>query len=146
MSVTPSFQPPSQDKHELEAGTSFSPRFDDNGLITAVVIEDGSRALLMVAYMNALALEKTLTTGKAHYWSRSRKKLWLKGEESGNFQEVVEVRTDCDQDVLEVRVRQLGNGVACHTGRHSCFYRVVKSEDDHWHLAYDEELEPKLAP
>lgn len=123
------FAAPSSDKHEQEEGQSFAPRFDRDGLITAVVIDAGDGAVLMVAHMNAEALRLTLDTGLAHYWSRSRKSLWKKGETSGNMQKVVELRTDCDQDVLLLRVEVGGAEATCHTGRRSCFYRRVETSD-----------------
>ena len=91
------------DKKALEEGEVFAPRFDANGLITAVVTDAGDGTLLMVAHMNAEALALTIETGIAHYWSRSRGRLWKKGETSGNFQHVVEMRTDCDQDAMWLR-------------------------------------------
>lgn len=117
-------EPPAM-KADLEEGTVFSPRFDSNGLVTAVVTDAGDGRLLMVAHMNAEALTKTLETGIAHYWSRSRGKLWKKGETSGNVQHVVEILTDCDQDAVELRVNVAGDHATCHTGRRSCFYRRV---------------------
>ena len=108
---------------ELEEGTTFAPRFDAHGLLTVVTIEAGTNDVLMLAHMNAEALSLTLETGIAHYWSRSRGKLWKKGETSGELQEVVELRTDCDQDAIVLTVRQTGRGAACHTGRKTCFYR-----------------------
>jgi phosphoribosyl-ATP pyrophosphohydrolase/phosphoribosyl-AMP cyclohydrolase len=96
-------------------------KFDERGLVPAVAQEAASGEVLMLAYMNREALEKTLSTGKAHYFSRSRNKLWLKGETSGNFQEVKGVYYDCDNDTLLLKVRQ--KGVACHTGERSCFFR-----------------------
>jgi phosphoribosyl-AMP cyclohydrolase len=119
------FPNPPLDKHELEESPVFSPAFDGNGLITAVVTDARDGALLMVAHMNSEALALTLETGIAHYWSRSRKSLWKKGETSGNVQQVVEMLTDCDQDVVELRVNVSGQGATCHTGRRSCFYRKV---------------------
>ncbi len=113
-------------KTELEGGTRFTPRFDANGLMPAVVTEAGSGEVLMLAYMNAEALRLTLETGEAHFWSRSRRALWKKGETSGNTLRVVELRTDCDQDTLVVTVAVGGDAVACHTGRKSCFYRRVE--------------------
>ena len=110
--------------HEIEEGKSFTPRFDGDGLITAVVTDIRSGELLMVAHMNAEALRKTIESGEAWYFSRSRKKLWKKGEESGHVQRVRELRVDCDQDALWLKVEQEGPG-ACHTGRRSCFYRAV---------------------
>ena len=95
-----------------------------DGLVPAVVQEVGSGRVLMVAWMNREALKKTVETGEAHYWSRSRKKLWHKGEESGHVQKVKSVRLDCDEDVILLEVEQ-GGGIACHTGRHSCFYQQL---------------------
>lgn len=125
-----SFPSPSGDKRELEEGTRFSPRFDADGLVTAVVTDAGHGTLLMVAHMNAEALQRTLATGIAHYWSRSRRALWKKGETSGNVQRVVEIRTDCDQDAVWIRVNVEGDHATCHTGRRSCFYRIVAVEND----------------
>ncbi|ESZ48282.1 MULTISPECIES: phosphoribosyl-AMP cyclohydrolase [unclassified Mesorhizobium] len=113
------------DKKALEEGAVFSPRFDAAGLVTVVVTDAADGMLLMVAHMNAEALALTLETGIAHYWSRSRKALWKKGETSGNFQTVVEMLTDCDQDAIWLRVKVLGHDATCHTGRRSCFYRTV---------------------
>jgi phosphoribosyl-AMP cyclohydrolase len=117
--------PRALDHHALEEGEDFAPRFDAHGLITVVTVEDVSNDVLMVAHMNAETLVLTLDTGIAHYWSRSRQSIWKKGETSGELQEVVEMRTDCDQDCLVLVVRQTGRGAACHTGRKSCFYRRV---------------------
>lgn len=117
--------PKSMDHAALEEGTAFAPRFDAHGLITVVTVEAGTSDILMVAHMNAETLSLTLETGIAHYWSRSRKAIWKKGETSGELQEVVELRTDCDQDCIVMAVRQTGRGAACHTGRKSCFYRRV---------------------
>jgi len=109
---------------EVEEGAVFAPKFDDDGLITAVVTDAKSRDVLMVAHMNGEAVRKTIASGEAWYYSRSRKALWKKGESSGYVQRVVELRVDCDQDALWLKVEQLGPG-ACHTGRRSCFYRVL---------------------
>ncbi len=109
---------------EIEEGLSFAPQFGADGLITAVVTDAKSGDVLMVAYMNEEALRKTISSGEAWYYSRSRKKLWKKGEISGHVQRVVELRVDCDQDALWLKVEQEGEG-ACHTGRRSCFYRAV---------------------
>jgi phosphoribosyl-AMP cyclohydrolase len=109
---------------EVEEGAVFAPKFDDDGLITAVVTDAKSRDVLMVAHMNGEAVRKTIASGEAWYYSRSRKALWKKGESSGHVQRVVELRVDCDQDALWLKVEQLGPG-ACHTGRRSCFYRVL---------------------
>lgn len=103
----------------------FEPKFDQNGLLTAVACDAATEKVLMVAYMNAEALARTFETGFVHYWSRSRNKLWKKGETSGNLQKVVDILVDCDQDTLCIRVEVLGGGVSCHTGRKSCFYRQI---------------------
>jgi phosphoribosyl-AMP cyclohydrolase len=109
---------------EIEEGLAFLPKFDADGLITAVATDAKSGDVLMVAHMNAEALAKTIASGEAWYYSRSRKALWKKGETSGHIQRVVELRVDCDQDALWLKVEQEGSG-ACHTGRRSCFYRAV---------------------
>jgi len=111
------------DKAALEEGALFTPRFDAEGLIGCITIDAHDGAVLMFAFMNAEALRLTLETGIVHYWSRSRQSLWRKGDTSGQMQKVVEIRTDCDQDVLLVKVEVGGDGGACHTGRRSCFYR-----------------------
>jgi phosphoribosyl-AMP cyclohydrolase len=103
---------------------SFSPKFDADGLVTAVVTDIKSGDVLMVAHMNAQALRNTIESGEAWFFSRSRQKLWKKGETSGHVQRVVELRVDCDQDALWLKVEQEGAG-ACHTGRRLCFYRAV---------------------
>ena len=110
----------------LERGQVLAPRFDANGLICAVTTHADTAEVLMVAWMNAEALRLTLDTGYAHYFSRSRGSLWKKGETSGQLQEVVEVRIDCDQDAVLLKVRPQGDGGACHVGFRSCFYRVVE--------------------
>ncbi len=102
-------------------------KFDERGLVPVVVQDVKTKEVLMLAYANEEALKKTFETGYAHYWSRSRKKLWMKGETSGNVQKVVEVRIDCDNDAILYLVEQ--RGVACHTGNYSCFYRTLKPED-----------------
>ncbi len=108
---------------EQELGNKLNLKLDQNGLITAVTVDADTHQILMVAFMNPAALEKTLATGKATYWSRSRQKFWVKGEESGNTQQVVSVHIDCDQDAVIVKVCQ--KGAACHNGFESCFYRQV---------------------
>jgi phosphoribosyl-AMP cyclohydrolase len=120
---TPSFAPPGSTK-EVEDGLALTPKFDAAGLVTAVVTDATSGDVLMVAHMNAQALRKTIESGEAWYFSRSRKALWKKGETSGHGQRVVELRVDCDQDSVWLKVEQHGAG-ACHTGRRSCFYRAV---------------------
>jgi phosphoribosyl-AMP cyclohydrolase len=107
-----------------EESLQLTPRFDADGLITCVATDARSGDLLMIAHMNAEALQKTIASGEAWYFSRSRKKLWRKGESSGHVQRVVEMRVDCDQDAVWIKVEQQGAG-ACHTGRRSCFYRAV---------------------
>ena len=109
----------------LEDTLDFQPRFDANGLIPAIVTDARDGTVLMFAFMNAEALRLSQETGLAHFWSRSRQALWKKGETSGETLRVVEMLTDCDQDVLQVKVEMQGRGHACHTGRRSCFYRRV---------------------
>lgn len=111
---------------EIETTVLLTPRFDANGLIAAVAQDHASGEVLMLAWMNAEALNLTLETGQATYWSRSRGKLWRKGEESGHTQRVVEARIDCDQDAVLLRVEQ--TGAACHTGAKSCFYRRIGAD------------------
>lgn len=121
----PKAPPPPAEKADIEEGTAFSPRFDANGLVPVVVTSAASGEVLMLAYMNEEALARTIETGEAQFWSRSRKRLWRKGEESGNTMRVVELRTDCDQDALWLKVELGGAEACCHTGRRSCFYRAV---------------------
>ena len=109
---------------EVEEGRAFAPKFDADGLVTCVATDTRSGDVLMVAHMNAEALSKTIESGEAWYYSRSRQRLWRKGEASGHVQRVVEMRIDCDQDAVWIKVEQAGPG-ACHTGRRSCFYRAV---------------------
>ena len=113
--------------HDREEGLKFQPKFDASGLVTCVATDAASGEVLMVAHMNAEALRRTIESGDAWYFSRSRNALWRKGETSGHTQRVVEMRIDCDQDAVWIKVEQMG--VACHTGRRSCFYRVVKDGD-----------------
>jgi phosphoribosyl-AMP cyclohydrolase len=123
MSELASFPKPGS-RAEIEEGTVLSPKFDAEGLITAVASDATSGDVLMVAHMSAEALRKTIDSGEAWYFSRSRRALWRKGETSGHFQRVIELRIDCDQDAVWLKVEQQGPG-ACHTGRRSCFYRAV---------------------
>lgn len=109
---------------DAEEGLLLAPKFDAQGLITCVTTDAETHDLLMVAHMNAEALEKTIATGEAWYWSRSRQALWHKGDTSGQIQTVVEMRIDCDQDAIWLRVKVAGDGGCCHTGRRSCFYRI----------------------
>ena len=114
---------------DVENGTEFTPRFGPDGLVTCVTIDAHDGVVLMLAHMNAEALQKTLETGHVHYWSRSRGALWRKGDTSGQSQRLVELRVDCDQDAVLARVEVGGDGGACHTGRRSCFYRSVTVKD-----------------
>jgi phosphoribosyl-AMP cyclohydrolase len=118
---------PRGDKHSVETGLDFQPKFDATGLIPAIVTEVGTGTVLMIAYMNVIALKQTLATGEVHFWSRARDKMWKKGEDSGNVLSVAEILTDCDQDALLIHARVKGKGVACHTGAKSCFYRRLVS-------------------
>lgn len=118
--------PTAPDKHALERGETLAPRFDANGLIAAVATHADTGEVLMFAWMNGEALARTLDTGEAHYFSRSRGELWHKGATSGQVQVVTEVRIDCDQDCVWLKVRPQGDGGACHVGFRSCFYRVVE--------------------
>ena len=120
--------PPPGDAAALEHGGRLTPRFDAQGLIAAVATHADSGEVLMLAWMNAQALRLTLETGVAHYFSRSRQTLWKKGETSGQLQDVAELRVDCDQDAVWLKVRPRGDGGACHTGARSCFYRVVEGD------------------
>ncbi len=115
-------------KADVEEGAGFAPKFDANGLIPALAMDAKTREPLMLAYMNAESLRRTLEIGEAVYWSRSRREMWHKGATSGHVQKIVEIRTDCDQDALVLFVEQVGAG-ACHTGRGSCFYRRVVPAD-----------------
>jgi len=112
-------------REEVESGTSFTPRFNADGLIGCITCEVESGDVLMFAWMNEEALRKTIETGQAHYWSRSRRELWHKGATSGMVQNVVEMRIDCDQDTILMKVRIDGPVAACHMGYRSCFYRSV---------------------
>jgi phosphoribosyl-AMP cyclohydrolase len=130
--------PVAASKEELEEGAALAPRFGADGLVTAVAADADTGEVLMVAHMNAEALERTLATGEAWYWSRSRGELWRKGATSGQIQTVVEVRVDCDQDALLLKVRVGGDGGCCHTGRRSCFYRVVERRGPGFGLSHPE--------
>ncbi|MBI3700137.1 MAG: phosphoribosyl-AMP cyclohydrolase [Afipia sp.] len=129
---------------DIEEGLTFSPKFDASGLVTCVATDASSGDVLMVAHMNDEALRKTIATGEAWYFSRSRKALWKKGETSGHVQRVVEMRMDCDQDAVWIKVEQKGEG-ACHTGRRSCFYRAVTNKDGSAKLSFvdaDRQFDP----
>lgn len=110
---------------DIEQGLTFRPRFDSDGLIPAIVTDAASGEVLMFAWMNAEALALTMETRTGYFWSRSRGRLWKKGEESGNVLDVTEILTDCDQDVVWLKARVQGKGAACHTGARSCFYRAL---------------------
>lgn len=114
---------------EVELGTSLNPKFDENGLIPCITTDAKSGEVLMFAWMNDEALERTIKTKKANYFSRSRNRLWLKGESSGLIQHVEQILVDCDQDVIQIKVRVEGEG-SCHQGYRSCFYRAVKDGDN----------------
>jgi phosphoribosyl-AMP cyclohydrolase len=120
--------------NDLEDGLKFQPRFDASGLVTCVATDAATGDVLMVAHMNDEALRKTIASGEAWYFSRSRHSLWRKGETSGHTQRVVEMRMDCDQDAIWIRVEQ--SGAACHTGRRSCFYRRVEAGEGSARLSF----------
>ena len=115
---------------QLEDGSALTPRFGPDGLLPCITQEAASGEILMLAYMNEEALRKTIETGVAHYWSRSRQALWRKGDTSGQVQRVLDLRIDCDQDAVLLRVAVGGDGKACHTGRKSCFYRKLEGLGD----------------
>jgi phosphoribosyl-AMP cyclohydrolase len=117
--------PVAANQEALERGVDLAPRFDDRGLIAAVATHAETGEVLMLAWMNAEALKLTVDTGEAHYFSRSRQALWKKGETSGQVQKVTELRVDCDQDAIWIKVLPQGDGGACHVGFRSCFYRVM---------------------
>ena len=115
---------------EVEEGKSFTPKFDENGLIPVITVEDSSGDILMHGYMNSEALIKSIESKEAHYWSRSRQKLWKKGEISGLKQAIVKILVDDDQDCMIFRVNVAGLGASCHVGYKSCFYRVVEDKNN----------------
>lgn len=115
-------------KEELEEGLEFTPRYDDKGLIPCITTSADSNKVLMFAYMNEEAIRKTLETGEAHYWSRSRNALWHKGASSGLVQKIKDIRIDCDQDCVLISV-EMDMEASCHTGRHNCFYRRIEDMD-----------------
>src|SRR6266478_8356486 len=133
----------SADIHDIEEGLKFQPKFDAAGLVTCVATDAGSGAVLMVAHTNDEALRRTIASGEAWYFSRSRNTLWRKGETSGHVQRVVEMRLDCDQDAIWIKVEQ--QGAACHTGRHSCFYRKIDVANGDTRLSFvdaDRQFDP----
>jgi phosphoribosyl-AMP cyclohydrolase len=115
---------------ELETSMTFTPRFNADGLLPAIVSDAQTGAVMMFAWMNQDALKLTLSTREAHFWSRSRQAQWKKGEDSGNVLRVIRVATDCDQDVVLLSVEIQGSGVACHTGQATCFYRNIELSND----------------
>jgi phosphoribosyl-AMP cyclohydrolase len=125
---------------EREEGLTFAPKFDASGLVTCVATDATSGQVLMVAHMNDEALRRTIDSGQAWYFSRSRQALWRKGESSGHTQRVIEMRMDCDQDAVWIRVEQVG--AACHTGRRSCFYRAVSAADGGARLSFVDSEQP----
>jgi phosphoribosyl-AMP cyclohydrolase len=132
------------DINDIEEGLGFQPEFDAAGLVTCVATDAATGEVLMVAHMNEEALRRTIASGDAWYYSRSRQSLWRKGESSGHVQRVVEMRMDCDQDAIWIRVEQAG--AACHTGRRSCFYRKVTAGEGGARLSFvdaDKVLDPK---
>ncbi|HLX17444.1 MAG TPA: phosphoribosyl-AMP cyclohydrolase [Bradyrhizobium sp.] len=134
----------SSEPNNIEEGLVFKPKFDAAGLVTCVATDAATSEVLMVAHMNEEALRKTIASGEVWYYSRSRKSLWRKGETSGHVQRVVEMRIDCDQDAIWIRVEQ--SGAACHTGRHSCFYRKVEAGEGGARLSFvdaDRVFDPK---
>jgi len=136
----------SAELNEREEGLVFQPKFDASGLVTCVATDAATGDVLMVAHMNDEALRKTIASGEAWYFSRSRNALWRKGETSGQTQRVVEMRMDCDQDAVWIKVEQSGG--ACHTGRRSCFYRAVRGEGGDTKLSFvdaDRRFEPAKA-
>jgi phosphoribosyl-AMP cyclohydrolase len=129
MTETPSALHPRGSRADIEEGTLLMPKFDASGLLTAVAVDAHDGAILMVAHMNDEALRRTIETGTAWYWSRSRGELWHKGDTSGQIQTVREIRVDCDQDCLLLVVDVGGDGGCCHTGRRACFYRRVETDE-----------------
>ena len=115
---------------EVEEGKSFTPKFDENGLIPVITVEDSSGDILMHGYLNSEALIKSIESKEAHYWSRSRQKLWKKGEISGLKQTIVKILVDDDQDCMIFRVNVAGSGASCHVGYKSCFYRVLEDKEN----------------
>lgn len=139
---------PRADEATVENGDQLMPKFDRDGLIVAIAVDAAKGDVLMVAHMNAEALARTVATGEAWFWSRSRGKLWRKGEESGNTLAVADLRIDCDQDAILLKVTVGGDGVTCHTGYRSCFYRSIpvgREPSADLKLRLDAAM-PKIAP
>jgi phosphoribosyl-AMP cyclohydrolase len=123
---------------ELEEGTALLPRFDANGLISAIVTDENTGEVLMLAHMNEEALRRTIATREGWFWSRSRKAMWKKGETSGNVLQVSAMKIDCDQDAVLLSVRVTGDSKTCHTGRRTCFYRSIPLGEGKTTLRFDE--------
>jgi phosphoribosyl-AMP cyclohydrolase len=137
---------PRGDHDAVETGTVLMPRFDRDGLIVAIAVDATTGEVLMVAYMNEEALARTIATGEGWFWSRSRQELWRKGETSGNRLSVREMRVDCDQDAILLKIEVAGDGAACHRGYRSCFYRSVPvGETADPTLTFDTKM-PRRAP
>ncbi|SNY94173.1 phosphoribosyl-AMP cyclohydrolase [Cohaesibacter sp. ES.047] len=136
---TPFFSRDGKDKETIELGTDMLPKFDEAGLIACIVTDADSGDVVMFAYMNEESLRLTLETREAHYWSRSRQELWHKGATSGNVQDVIELRTDCDQDAIWIKVRTRGASANCHQGYKSCFYRAASLDDGKAKLSFTED-------
>jgi len=137
---------PRGDHDAVETGTVLTPKFDRDGLIVAIAIDAKTSEVLMVAYMNEEALARTIATGEGWFWSRSRKQLWRKGDTSGNRLSIREMRVDCDQDAILLKVEVAGDGAACHRGYRSCFYRSVPmGETGEATLALDQKM-PRSGP
>ena len=135
------------DHEAIEAGTLLMPKFDADGLIVAVAVDAATSEVLMVAHMNEEALARTIASGEGWFWSRSRKELWRKGDQSGNRLTVREIRVDCDQDAILLKVEVAGDSVACHRGYRSCFYRSVAiGEPASTSLAFDKAVAQRTAP
>ena len=130
-----------KDVFEIEEGTILQPKFDENGLIPVITSENSTGSILMHGYMNKESLSLTIETGLAHYWSRSRKLIWKKGESSGLYQKIVEMKIDDDQDCVWISVNVSGSGASCHVGYKSCFYRkiIFKKESSILNLEFTEE-------
>jgi phosphoribosyl-AMP cyclohydrolase len=149
MSASPPRFLPRGDHDAIENGTQFMPKFDVDGLIVAIAADAATGEVLMVAHMNGEALARTIETGSAWFWSRSRGRLWRKGEESGNTLAVREIRVDCDQDAILLKVEMSGDAVACHQGFRSCFYRTVpvaSTVDAGLTLGFDPEMKRVRRP
>ena len=131
------------DEESIESGIALAPKFDADGLMVAIAVDAEAGDVLMVAHMDREALARTIATGEAWFWSRSRRKLWRKGEESGNTLRVAEMRVDCDQDAILLKVRVGGDGVTCHRGYRSCFYRRIptgEAPDADLQLVFDDAM------